>query len=393
VNNGIGRAGLATPCKGTPVHTIRPALDASFSLYLDFARFSAALCVVVMHIVMAGLVTPETGAFIPVLGREAVIAFFVLSGFVIMYSVDKQRNTFKEYAVARCARIYSVVLPVLLTAFLMGAVVTTYLDTPVGSAYQVLKPQVYIPLHLAFMGEIWNLSETPPWLAPYWSLGYEVWYYVIFGAAYFTSGVKRIALVAGILLMVGFKLWLLFPIWLSGVWLYRWIKSNMIPMAWARAGFMLSIAGLCIYKVANADIFLRAYGISIWPFPGLRLGSADRYLADYVICALVLLNFACAASMRFPNLLRFKKPIRALAGYTFTLYLVHNLVLMLWKAVYPHNAASVTDIALLVLTVGGVTYLTGIVTERRKAAYERFFRALYEKASRMWAAGSSIFQR
>ena len=32
-------------------------------------------------------------------------------------------------------------------------------------------------------------------------------------------------------------------------------------------------------------------------------------------------------------------------------------------------------------------------TERRKDAYERVFRAIYEKASRVWAAGSSVFQR
>ena len=375
------------------MHTDRVALNAEFSLYLDFVRFTAALCVVVMHIVMAGFVTRDAAAFIPVLGREAVIAFFVLSGFVIMYSVDKQRNTLKEYAIARCARIYSVVLPVLLASFLVGAFATTYLGAPLAGSYQVLKPQVYIPLHLAFMGEAWNLSETPPWLEPYWSLGYEVWYYVIFGAAYFTSGAKRIALVSAILLLVGFKLWLLFPIWLSGAWLYSWLKSNAIPLAWARVGWFLSLSGLCAYKLVDADIFLRAYGAGIWPFHALRLGSADRYLADYVVCVLVLVNFACAASMRFSNLLRLRKPIRTLAGYTFTLYLVHSLVLMLWTKIYPHNAASIADFALLALAVGGVTYSAGFVTERRKGAYERLFGALWGVASRLWTAGSSVFQR
>lgn len=158
-----------------PVQTNRPALDANFSLYLDFVRFSAALFVVVMHIVMTGLVSRDAAAYIPMLGREAVIAFFVLSGFVIMHSVDKQRHTLKEYAVARCARIYSVVLPVLLASFVIAGIVTVYSGAAVSSGYQMVKPGVYIPLHLAFMGEFWNLSEAPPWLAPYWSLGYEVW--------------------------------------------------------------------------------------------------------------------------------------------------------------------------------------------------------------------------
>lgn len=375
------------------MHTNRPALNAEFSLYLDLVRFAAALCVVVMHVVTGDLVPRDAVAFIPMLGRESVIAFFVLSGFVIMYSVDKQRNTLKEYAVARCARIYSVVLPVLLASFAIGGLALAWSDASVSGLYQVLKPQVYIPFHLAFLGEFWNLSETPPWLTPYWSLGYEVWYYVIFGAAYFTRGVRRIVLVGAILLLVGFKLWLLFPIWLSGAWLYRWLKSHTISPAWALAGWCLTLLSLCAYKLLDADIFLRAYGSGIWPFPGLHLGSADRYLADYLMCALVVVNFACAGNMRFPYLRRVAKPIRALAAHTFTLYLVHSLVLMLWAQFYPHDPASVADIALLALAVAIVTWLTGFVTERRKGAWERMFRSAYEKAGRIWAAGSSVIQR
>jgi peptidoglycan/LPS O-acetylase OafA/YrhL len=375
------------------VHTNRPALNADFSLYLDLVRFCAALMVVVMHMLMADLVTAKAAAFVPVLGREAVIAFFVLSGFVIMYSVDRQRTTLKEYTVARCARVYSVVLPILLASFALAGLVAASSGAASSSFYQLLKPHVYIPFHLAFMGEFWTLSEAPPWLTPYWSLGYEVWYYVIFGAAWFTTGVRRIVLVGVVLLLVGFKLWLLFPIWLAGAWLYRWLKSHSIPRGLAVAGWCLSLAAMCAYKLVDADIFLRALGISTWPFPGLRLGSADRYLADYVVGALVMLNFACAASMRFAGLLRFARPIRALAGYTFTLYLVHNLVLMMWKEFYPHDPQSAGDVALALLAVGAVTYLVGFVTERRKAAYERLFRAAYENASRLLAAGVSVFQR
>lgn len=368
-------------------------LPADFSLYLDAVRFLAAALVVVSHLLTIGLIAGSAAAFIPDLGREAVIIFFVLSGFVIKFAVDQKHTSLQDYVVARCARIYSVALPVLLASFLVAALVLQFSDVTVSTGYQVAKAYIYIPFHLMFAGEFWNLSETPPWLIPYWSLSYEVWYYVLFGVTYYLTGVKRTVILTGVLLLVGFKLWLLIPVWLSGAWLYEWSKSNVIPVGWAKAGWALSLLALCAFKTSGADEYLRVLGHAVWPFTGLKLGSADRFLADYVVCAIVLTNFACARNMGFSWLRTLKRPVRAVSAYTFTLYLVHQLVLIVWKGFYPHDPASVADIAFLLLVVAAVTYVAGFVTERRKEAFERMFRGLYERAGRAWAAGSSVFQR
>lgn len=368
-------------------------LPSDFSLYLDAVRFLAAALVVASHVLAIGLIARSTSAFVPDLGREAVIIFFVLSGFVIKYAVDQKHTSLQDYVVARCARIYSVALPVLLAAFAMAALVLRFSDVAVNTGYQVAKTYIYIPFHLLFAGEFWNLSETPPWLVPYWSLSYEVWYYVLFGVAYYLTGVKRAVILAGILLLVGFKLWLLLPVWLSGAWLYEWSKSNVIPAGWARAGWVLSLLALCAFKMSGADQYLRALGQAIWPFAGLKLGSADRFLADYMVCAIVLTNFACARNLSFAGLRMLRRPVRAVSAYTFTLYLVHQLVLIVWKGFYPYDPASVADMGFLLLAVAAVTYVAGFVTERRKDMFERLFRRLYERASRVWAAGSSVFQR
>ena len=365
------------------MHANRAELPTDFSLYLDAARFGAAAMVVVAHLLMLRLIDGRVAAFVPDLGREAVIVFFVLSGFVIKYSVDLKQASLQDYVVARCARIYSAALPVVVLAFVLVALVLRFSNVEVTTGYQVAKAYIYFPFHLLFAGEFWNLAETPPWLLPYWSLGYEVWYYVLFGIAYYLRGAKRLVLLAAVLLLVGFKLWLLLPIWLSGVWLYEWSKSHAVPPGWASVGWLLSLAALCVFKLVDADVYLRAYGSAIWPFPGLRLISADRYLADYAVCVLVLLNFACARSMSFAWLRAMKRPVRVLAGYTFTLYLVHNLVLMAWKGFYPHNPANAGDLALVLIAVGLATYLVGLVTERRKGVFERLFRGLYERASRL----------
>lgn len=365
------------------MQTNRTELPADFSLYLDAARFTAAALVVVAHLLMLRLIDGRVTAFVPDLGREAVIVFFVLSGFVIKYSVDVKHAGLQDYVVARCARIYSAALPVLIAAFALVALVLKFSSVEVNTAYQVAKAYIYFPFHLLFAGEFWNLAESPPWLLPYWSLSYEVWYYVLFGIAWYLTGAKRLVLLTVVLLLTGFKLWMLLPIWLSGVWLYEWSKSNSIADGWARAGWLLSFAALCAFKLLDADVYLRALGSALWPFPGLRLVSADRYLADYAVCALVLLNFACARNMRFESLRVLRRPLRALAGHTFTLYLVHFVVLVTWKSFYPHNPASVVDLGLLLCAVGVATYVTGFVTERRKNAFERLFRGLYERTSRL----------
>lgn len=375
--------------QGGGAHGDRQALATDFSLYLDVVRFSAALLVVIQHLLMAGLVDRGAAAFIPVLGREAVIVFFVLSGFLIMYSVDQKHASLGDYAAARCARIYSVALPALLASFALAALVLEYSSVGIVGGYQVAKAWLYLPLHLLFMGEFWNLSESPPWLMPYWSLGYEVWYYALFGAAYYLRGRTRILVAGAIFLLVGFKLWLLLPVWLSGAALYKWSKAGTIAPAWARGGWLLSLAALCAFKVADADILLRAYGSAAWPFAGLRLGSADRYLADYVVCALVLVNFACARHLAFPLLRKLKAPVRALAAYTFTLYLVHNLVLMAWQGFFPHDPRSLGHIALMLAGVGLATYLAGFVTERRRPEFERMVRYLGGLLGRAWGAGST----
>jgi peptidoglycan/LPS O-acetylase OafA/YrhL len=74
------------------------------------------------------------------------------------------------------------------------------------------------------------------------------------------------------------------------------------------------------------------------------MGSADRVLADYAVMLLVLLNFACARQAGLDVLLRLARPIRFLAGHTFTLYLSHGIVIGLWTSVLPIERGAAYDI-------------------------------------------------
>jgi peptidoglycan/LPS O-acetylase OafA/YrhL len=314
-----------------PATTVgKAALDQPFSLYLDLVRIGAACAVVIAHFSYFRIFDDAQIARVANLGREAVIAFFVLSGFVIAYSAEQRNRTLGAYVSARCARLYSVVLPVLLLAFALAAFADS-LGVRVSGAYQLHKPWLYIPFHLLFLGELWGFVESPPWLLPYWSLNYEAWYYVLFGALWYLKGRLRLLGLAAFALM-GPRLWLLLPLWMAGVFLYRWQKTHGFPRAFARAGWALSLVLLGVWTWYDLEPVLRVVAQSAWPFPGLRMGSADRMLADYAVGLLVLMNFACARHAGFGLLVRAAQPIRFASRHTFTLYLSHSLVICGWQA-------------------------------------------------------------
>jgi peptidoglycan/LPS O-acetylase OafA/YrhL len=353
-------------------------MNRHFSLYLDLIRFTAAVLVLVLHYVQHGVVNARVAAFLPELGREAVMIFFVLSGFVIAYTTEVKRQTLKQYAVARAARIYSVALPLLLAAFLIVFVVRSTATAELKNFYQLDKAYLYIPFHLLFLGEFWGLSEAPPWLLQYWSLSYEVWFYVLFAVVYYFTGFRRLFFGTIVFLLIGYKLWMLLPVWLSGAALYHWQKKSGIPTVLARLGWVLTIVILAVYKFYHLDIHLRELGREIWPFHHLPLGSADRYLADYFICVLVCFNFTFALHAKFAGLQNYSRIIRTLSSYTFTLYLVHGLVMTLWLHYYRHDGSSFPDIAALTLVIALATYFTGFITEQRRSSFSLVFEKLYD---------------
>ncbi|MGG7604116.1 acyltransferase family protein [Massilia sp. BKSP1R2A-1] len=353
-----------------------PALTPAFSLYLDLVRVSSAAAVVAAHFAYTGAVAPGAWGVASEMGREAVIVFFVLSGFVIAASTSQRRPDGRAYALSRLARLYSVALPVLLLAFAAGAVFRL-LDVPVPTAaYALDKPLLYLPFHLLFLGQNWTLTEAPPFMIPYWSLCYEAWYYLLFGLACYLRGKRRVLFVAVALALMGYKMWLLLPVWLAGAWLYHAGGKPWLPPPAARLGWLASLLAFGLYAGLGLEAPLRALGSAAWPFAALPLGSADRFLADYLVCAIVLANFACARDAHFGGLLRLAAPIRLLASHTFTLYLSHMLVIRCWLALYPHRRDSGADLLALLLAIVAATILLGGVTERRLPAWRALFARL-----------------
>jgi peptidoglycan/LPS O-acetylase OafA/YrhL len=86
-------------------------MNKQFSIYLDLIRFTAALFVFISHVPrFSGSWLWQLTGF----GHEAVVIFFVLSGFVISYVVFDKNESPQKYITNRLSRIYSVSIPAIL---------------------------------------------------------------------------------------------------------------------------------------------------------------------------------------------------------------------------------------------------------------------------------------
>jgi len=352
-------------------------MNRSFSIYLDLVRFVAAALVYLWH---SNHISPG-----PVLaggyGQSAVIAFFVLSGFVIAYVVETKERDWRRYLAGRGARVYSVVVPIIVLTLLMDAL-GRQLDPETYRLYPFDQLLARIVASLFMLNEIGPISVTFLSNIPFWSIAYEWWYYILFGLATFTPGRWRWPTVIGAGLLIGPKVLLLLPIWLSGVVLYRWKYMAQRSAGFYAALLVLSTLGIVAFHQASYPSFpgqwLRDVVGSYW---FRELAFSKNFLSDYVLCALVWMNFA---GMRFfapllaPVLHPLEKPIRAAASCTFTLYLLHQPAMLFWNAVL-HTQEPGWPKWWLVTTLMAVTVaVVGHLTEQRRDHLRAMLQRLLE---------------
>ncbi|WP_293884275.1 acyltransferase [Sphingomonas sp.] len=367
-------------------------------MYFDLLRLSAALEVFVFH--LAGL--PNTGASKALwnsFGHEAVVVFFVLSGFVIPFSTTPPRTTgvdprppagVRAYAVARLTRVYSVVLPCL---------VLTYVFDRTG---QAIDPQLYsgmpppgsdflrLLMGATMLNEAWVsiqiMSNTP-----FWSISYEFWYYVIFATLFYCRGRTRIALTAGVMLIASPNIMLLFPIWAVG-WLAfretatrRWRKS-MIWLAFVQPAVVFAVYYNLDLQRAGGQWLERGLGHDFW---WTQMAWSRYLLTDTMLACSIALNLTAAKQLG-PELNAvigfFRSPIRWGVARSFTLYLLHQPAILVVTAVlaayFPNerSAVLIATIALVIIAVVAqvtemqrgrlkplVRWLVDLVSDRLKA--------------------------
>ncbi|MBT0668358.1 acyltransferase [Novosphingobium profundi] len=299
--------------------------------WFDVFRFLAATAVVLEHARDLFWQPARVGGFGAVykvvyfltgFGHEAVMVFFVLSGFWISSTVDRKMHRpdfWPSYLVDRIVRLEVVVIPALVIGGLLDAIGAFGLHGPLYTGnsgaqtmtYAVasrLQPQV-------FFGNILFLQtlavETFGSNGPLWSLANEFWYYMWYPALMILAVRRRVSLLLASLLVAVLwpKLLLGFAVWLMGSALYRLDKHKVLA---ARIGRPAKW-GLCALMLILSLISAGASRLQILP----------EMSADLVV-GLCFTGLFWSLLLLDPKVPGFARALgRYGAGSSFSLYVVH----------------------------------------------------------------------
>jgi peptidoglycan/LPS O-acetylase OafA/YrhL len=276
-------------------------------------------------------------------GHDAVMVFFVLSGYFISASVCRDqaagRWSWKRYLVNRFARLYIVLLPaLLLTVFWDCFGLEFYSNNPIYSGEQRSWSHDFFPVNsrlnvgtfvanALFLQTIQALPLGSN--EPLWSLSYEFWYYILFPLVWFalerpvrvSKSVVHLILFIGLLVVIGKNIAIYFPIWLLGTAVYllpqvSFLKREQSPIA------TFIVLGLFCSVVA---------GTHIGALKNLLYNSI--IVTDYITATTFALLLYFMLHNQSPGGRGiYGKVSKSLANFSYTLYVVHMPVLVFLRA-------------------------------------------------------------
>lgn len=281
---------------------------------IQFLRFIAALIVVIYHASLAmdvyGLNDKSYNYFANIfsIGESGVHIFFVISGFIMVYTtVNSPRNhqTVFLFLYRRAARIY----PIYWICCLFYLVIHIY----------VLEPHNLDIIKLVKALLLWP-GYSAGIIGPGWTLSYEIYFYVCFGLTLFFSPVP--ALIA---LTIAMSVAILSGIALGSSRIEMQVLTNPLLVEFL-AGAWIAMFCLSRHQISTkvTDLLIGAalilFAVPVWFDLGipsvLRMGLPS---------ALIILGLVQRERQgRLPN---FVRDWSRLGDQSYSLYLLHNLVL------------------------------------------------------------------
>lgn len=293
----------------------------------------AALYVVIHHsISTSATLFGLNVAYLFRFGEEAVILFFLLSGFVINFSFANTRDkTFRTYFFKRATRIY---IP-LLIVMMLGYVMECYDAGEVVNAHPV-----DLLLNLLMLQDISSLKPNvvvDPYMhnSPLWSLSYEWWFYMVYFLIQkqVDSNNKKDAIVF-CLSMVSALTYVYFPTFLPrllmymGIWWLGVVLSNKymnkeeislgsLAVPLSAIGMVMLVCGFGVYRASGSAT---PGGAGVHPLLEMR----DQFSALVIVVVGILWK-----SQGWIFFDRLVKPFLVFAPISYVIYISHYYFLVM----------------------------------------------------------------
>lgn len=304
------------------------------SLALSLLRGVAALEVAAGHLRselypgLRGMADPmltyQVFAFITGFAHQAVIVFFLISGWLVGGSLLNrlgQPHSLAHYAIDRITRLWTVLVPTLVLILVIGLFIGAAQPGPVSLA----PDNPYSALALA--GNLIGLQTilVPNFGGNYalWSLAYETWYYVQFpllALALFGHGrLRRLGCFAAFLLLVALlpqMITMYFVLWLLGAAFSRLELHCGNGTRWALG-------------LATAALF------SYYRLTGSTNELVPASFVQDLLCSIPLLLLLSSlhqtVDTNSPALTKTGRVATLLSEFSFTLYVIHLPLIFLFE--------------------------------------------------------------
>ncbi len=328
------------------------------------------------------------------LGHQAVMVFFVLSGFFVGGSVLRRRHVFamSDYVLARVVRLWVVLVPALFFTLLVDQILVLY-------AADLLSGAHYVPLNsgpqsaaeyssslTTFLGNLLFVQTIyTPVLGsndPLWSLANEFWYYLLFPLGLIATGAVQRQKIKRLVAALTFVLisWLVpteltqgFIIWLLGVGVFIVYRKHCYPYhpVFSVFGALLFLFSLVDSKINVVQSYLYI--------------SNDLFVG--ISFSLFLISIKDRSNTKqLHNVI--KKVSKWLAEISYTLYLFHfPFVLLLYALFYKDRqtiltmASGLQFLMWLACILGGCRALWWLF-ERNTHVVRKYIQSRIEKSSK-----------
>ncbi len=284
---------------------------------LDVLRAFAVSCVVIHHLTLTlhfytGFMPLHLLDYFRALGHAGVLAFFVHTSLVLMYSLERMHRAGGKFAIGfyirRIFRIYPLAIVAILIALAFHFPSKTWDDPDLITRKVILA-------NLLLVQNIFTKKQV---LGPLWSLPYEVQMYVVLPALFLLARGRQ---------AIG-RLLLLFAVF-CGLGVLIQMRTGHLNMAAYVPCFIAGVFCYALRKVLPQKITAAAWIPFLLMLIAVLVGTTRQgdepvFWAGWLYCLVLglAINFFRDSSVRLLNVSAEK-----IAMYSYGIYLMHQIVL------------------------------------------------------------------